>query len=89
MDSRLVLTAVLSAAPYGMPPAIKLLQRCNIRRKVCRFRPRELHVRHFRVRLEQEERKFSAIEVRVRCYGREWGGLARRTTLIRRHDMTR
>ncbi len=67
---------------------ILLRARGNISRKVCRFRPSERHIRHFWVRIEQEEGKAVYIEIWRACDRRKRRCLPGRLALVGSHHMT-
>ena len=64
-----------------------LLLACDVRREIGRFRTREIHIRHPRVRREQKVRNRALVKVRRACDGRERRRLSCALRLHGRDDM--
>ncbi len=66
-----------------VPERVKLFERCNVCRKIRGLCARQFHVRHLRMRSEQEQRDLGGIENRYLCNSREWRRLISRGAVLR------
>jgi len=60
-----------------------LFERCDVCRKIPGLCARQFHVRHLRMRSEQEQRDLRGIEARYHCNSREWRRLISRGAVLR------
>jgi len=60
-----------------------LFERCDVCREIPGLCARQFHVRHLRMRSEQEQRDLGGVEGRYLCNSREWRRLISRGAVLR------